>query len=551
MTSRSRLWLAGGVAALLYSLFSALSVSLILPFVNLIFGNLTFDFFVVTDKVGALILVAILTWGLFLLKNLSHIWSLTLHMRLRRRLTRELRQSALSRFFSLSRSDFSAVSSGQAFSKLARSAERYADTALQAWNKSLRGGFLVAAFTSILWLIQWKIFLSALVLLPAVSWIAHRSRTRLQTWWAAQDRAEKAWTQHVLHLIRSLRMIHFFHSHAFERARAETYALELDRAVRQHRVREAMYLTWTEMAGVTVGILLLVFLGYYSLHGEFEGGPGGFILFIAAAFSLIDPAKDLIEARRLFRDAIRFKMDALTWPGTWSSSAERRELHESFRDFEIDDVWFRYGSQPWLCEGMTFRIRQGERIVLSGPSGSGKSTLVDLLFGLIQPARGVVRFNGTPVDRIDRSALARKIGVLLQESLIFQDTIRANLQYDRPFDDEALRRALRDVCLESWLSRQPRELDTVLHEERLSGGEKQRIAIARMVLRRPEILILDEATSALDLDTERAILEMVARLFRDRTIIQISHRDSVRAFAQRHLQIRNGQVIEVSRSPVA
>jgi len=220
---------------------------------------------------------------------------------------------------------------------------------------------------------------------------------------------------------------------------------------------------------------------------------------------------------------------------------------------EFDEVVFRHASATTnAVDGISFTAGLGETVAFVGPSGSGKSTLVKLLVGLYRPARGQVRYNGVPGNEIDMERLREQIGLVTQETQLFSGTIRDNLLFVQPnASDEACRAALHAAACQGLLERAARGLDTKIGEGgvKVSGGERQRLAIARALLRRPRLLIFDEATSALDSLTEEEITTTIRDISRqeDQITLLIAHRLSTVMHADRIYVLERGRVIESGR----
>jgi ATP-binding cassette subfamily B protein len=284
----------------------------------------------------------------------------------------------------------------------------------------------------------------------------------------------------------------------------------------------------------TVGTLV-AFLGYMGgLFGPVEGLTGVYQTLRKASVSL-DAIGSILDAPDTVRDA----PDAID-PGVLRGGVT------------FDGVRFGYRADEAILSGIDLEVRPGELVALVGPSGAGKSTLISLLQRLHDPVSGTVRVDGLDLRSVRQHALRRQIGVVLQDALLFNDTIAKNIAYGRPDAARAeIEAAARAANAHDFIMRLPHGYDTLVGERGglLSGGERQRVAIARALLKDPPILILDEATSALDAEAEALVQEAIGRLVRGRTTFVIAHRLSTVVNADRILVLKDGRIIETGTHP--
>ncbi|HUW50014.1 MAG TPA: ABC transporter ATP-binding protein [Sulfuricella sp.] len=212
---------------------------------------------------------------------------------------------------------------------------------------------------------------------------------------------------------------------------------------------------------------------------------------------------------------------------------------------EVENVHFSYGETPVL-NGVSLKIRPGEKVALVGASGGGKSTLVQVILGLYPPISGMVGFDGVPMTEIGMEVVRSHVATVLQHPALFNDTVRMNLTLGRELADAQLWQALEVAQLADTVRELPNGLDTIVGRQgvRLSGGQRQRLAIARMVLSDPQVVILDEATSALDAETEAKLHEALREFLKDRTTLIIAHRLSAVKQADRAYVFDDGHIIE-------
>ncbi|MET0686604.1 MAG: ABC transporter ATP-binding protein [Solirubrobacteraceae bacterium] len=257
--------------------------------------------------------------------------------------------------------------------------------------------------------------------------------------------------------------------------------------------------------------------------------------------SLLGVSVDVKSSGALFERVFEYlDMPVDIEPGT-------RDLPAPRGDVALDDVWFRYGEDAWTLEGIDLDVPAGTRTAIVGETGSGKTTLGYLVARLYDADHGAVRIDGADVRDLTFSALADTVGVVSQETYLFHASVRENLRFAKPeATDEEIEEAARAAQVHDVIAALPEGYDTVVGERgfRFSGGEKQRIAIARTILRNPPVLVLDEATSALDVQTERAVEEALRQLAEGRTTIVIAHRLSTVREADQIVVLDHGRVAE-------
>jgi len=218
-------------------------------------------------------------------------------------------------------------------------------------------------------------------------------------------------------------------------------------------------------------------------------------------------------------------------------------------DVVFDHVWFRYGDE-WTLQDVSFTVPAGTTTALVGETGSGKTTLAYLVARLYEVSRGRITIGGVDIRDLSLQALADLVGVVSQETYLFHETVRENLRFAKPdATDDEIELAAKAARIHQVIAALPDGYDTVVGERgyRFSGGEKQRIAIARTLLRNPPILVLDEATSSLDTETERLVQEALDRLSEGRTTIAIAHRLSTVRDADQLIVLDHGRIVESGR----
>jgi ATP-binding cassette subfamily B protein len=226
---------------------------------------------------------------------------------------------------------------------------------------------------------------------------------------------------------------------------------------------------------------------------------------------------------------------------------DARPLEINRASVEFRNVGFGYNPDRRILEDVSFRLGDGEKLAIVGPSGAGKSTIARLLFRFYDVSQGKILISGQDIAGVTQQSLREAIGIVPQDTVLFNDTIRYNIQYARPQASFAeVREAARHADIDEFIHALPQGYDTVVGERglKLSGGEKQRVAIARVLLKDPAILVFDEATSSLDSQSEKNILGALARISRNKTTLVIAHRLSTVVDADRILVLEKGRVSE-------
>jgi subfamily B ATP-binding cassette protein MsbA len=274
------------------------------------------------------------------------------------------------------------------------------------------------------------------------------------------------------------------------------------------------------------------------------------IAFLALTLRILQPLKQLSQVPTVAAQSLAAAervFEVLDAESEYARDRGTRLVTGLHQGIEFDHVTFAYEQTPVL-ENVTFTARRGDITAIVGASGAGKTTLVDLIPRFYEPTHGRVLIDGVDTREISLRSLRTLTGIVSQDTVVFNDTVRNNLAYGAAgrFSDEQVTAAARAANAHEFISQLPEGYDTVLGERgtRLSGGQRQRIAIARALLIDPPILILDEATSALDTESERLVQEAIDRLLRGRTVFVIAHRLSTIAHTTQILVLEQGRVVE-------
>ncbi len=305
-----------------------------------------------------------------------------------------------------------------------------------------------------------------------------------------------------------------------------------------------------EVIGV-IGVAAIIWYGgYLVIHGTMT--PGAFFSFLTAMFMAYTPIRRLAGANNTVQQALAAAervFDVLDLKTEQDREHGQLELGQISRSLEFQGVTFRYeGHSVPALAGIDLSVEAGEVVALVGSSGSGKTTLVSLLPRFYEPTEGRILIDGTDIRSYTLSSLRLHIGIVSQDVVLFDDTVRNNIAFGRQgATDDEIERAARLAYAHDFIERLPQGYGTVIGEKgvKLSGGERQRLAIARAILRDPPLLILDEATSALDTESERVVQLALGNLMKDRTTLVIAHRLSTVQNADRIVVLDRGSIAEI------
>ncbi len=342
--------------------------------------------------------------------------------------------------------------------------------------------------------------------------------------------------------------VKYFNNEAYEARRYDAQLAQWEQAALANQ-RSLSVLNLGQGTIIAVGITALMFLA----AEEVVAGTmtlGELVMVNAYLLQLYMPLGFLGFVYREIRHSLSDmeRMFALLRENqTIPDSPDARPLQITHGEVAFRDVHFGYHPQRPILKGVSFTIGPGEKVAVVGPSGAGKSTLARLLFRFYDVDAGAIEIDGQDIRRLTQESLRAAIGVVPQDTVLFNDTLYYNIAYGRPeASREEVIAAARAAHIHDFIQSLPEGYDTLVGERglKLSGGEKQRIAIARALLKDPPIMVFDEATSALDSHTEEAILETLREAARSRTTLVIAHRLSTVVDADRILVLRKGRIVE-------
>ncbi len=486
----------------------------------------------------------------FSAKNISlYIKNITLSI-VQYRLIRDLRNKLYSHFHYLSLSYFNKNKSGELTAVLVNDIDNMRNSLSIMFQKLFVEPINIIILMSLLFIVSTKLALIALLIIPVsgiiIFGISHSIRRR-----SARSQAQLAgMTSMIAETIGSMRIVKAFATKGFEINR---FAKETQKyyklMIRRDRLRFVSSPV-SETFGATIAALLL-WVGARDVLVIESISSEDFLRFILLLFSLFQPLKNLTNVVNELQnglasaDRVFAIMDIKSDIQDVDNAFKVKDLNSSL---SFNDVSFTYGNKDEkVLNNINFKINKGEIFALVGPSGAGKSTLVDLIPRFYDTLSGSIKIDGKDIKDLELKSLRSLMGIVTQETFLFDDTVKANISYGvENISDDEIKDASKAANAHEFIKKLPDGYNTIIGERgvSLSGGQKQRIAIARAIVKNPPILILDEATSSLDSESEKHVQSAIENLMSERTVFVIAHRLSTVHNANKILVLENGQIVQ-------
>ena len=495
--------------------------------------------------------LCLIIFSVFLFKNIflyiknilvSYV-QFSLIVRIRNRLYRHIH--------TLSMSYFNRKKSGELASVMMNDVNVMQNAFTTTFQKLLVEPLNILFFGAILFIIDWKLSLVALLILPLAGFLyvsvgvsIRRKSKRIQ---------EKiASIMHILtEALYSIRVIKAFATKHHEIQKFETEGNRYFHLLFRRAKLNNLATPINEIIGVLIGVILLWYGGMQVIQTETLTSED-FLRFILVLFAMLAPIKtlgtvnitiqnSLAAAERVFK-VIDSKPDINDKPGA-------KEIESFSEEIRFDNVSFDYGEKSVpVLKNVSFSISKGSVVALVGSSGAGKSTIADLIPRFYDTTSGSLKIDGEDIREYKLSNLRKMMGIVSQEVILFNDTVKNNISYGQPETKETdIISAAKSANAMEFIDSLPEGLDTVIGERgiKLSGGQKQRLSIARAIIKNPPVLILDEATSSLDSESEKLVQQAIEQLMKDRTVLIIAHRLSTVRNVDEIIVLEKGQVVEM------
>ncbi|MFM2136152.1 MAG: hypothetical protein RL021_1552 [Bacteroidota bacterium] len=554
--------------------FSLFSLTMVAPFLNVLFNkdavytlmpwsfsvkvllnNFNYHlsaYIAVHGQLQALSYISLLVVVLFFLKNLFRYLGMYFMAPIRNGVVRDLRNRMYDKLLYLPFSYFSSERKGDLMARMTSDVQEIEWSIMQSLEAVFREPITVTLFLSTMVLMSPQLSLFVFILLPVAGLLIGQIGKGLRRTSTKSTAQMGALVSNIEETLGGLRIIRAFTAEVFSSARFRSVNDRYRKLmIRLYRKRD-LSSPLSEFLGAVVLVTVMYFGGRLVLSADKALEPSVFIAFIAIFSQLIPPAKAFTDAysnvQKGLASAERINriLDAEI---TILDRPDARSITTFEKSIEYDNVSFAYlrDTGGWVLQDIRLTVEKGQTIALVGQSGSGKTTLADLLPRFYDIEIGTIRVDGKDIRDLKLNDLRGLMGIVSQESILFNDSVFNNIAFGMPdAKEEDVIAAARIAHAHDFISALPEGYQTNIGDRggRLSGGQRQRISIARAVLKNPPILILDEATSALDTESERLVQDALNHLMQNRTTIVIAHRLSTIRHADAIIVMEKGRIIE-------
>lgn len=523
--------------------------SLSLDYPKQVFDYYFQSYLMENGRVGALQFVCILIVCAVLLSNIFRYFSARILESFKVKMVAKLRQAVFDNAIDLHLGFFSSERKGNLISRVVTDVQEVENSIANTFSAAFKEVFTLLIYLITLFAISVKLTFFAFLVIPVTgSFIAiivkkmkknaRESQSRLSGLISLMDES-----------FGGMRVVKAFNAQGFIKEKFNIENTAYKNAIRSMAYKREMSGPFSEFMGVTVVAIILLYGGSLVLTQQSEFAASEFIAYIAIFSQVMRPVKEISNAFSNTQRGLASGERVLELVDTKNNIADKPNapILKSFqKEIEFKNVSFEYDSESKVLNGINFKIQKGKTIALVGTSGGGKSTIADLVPRFYDVTDGQILIDGFDLRDITTASLRNQMGIVTQESILFNDSIFNNILFGANATEEEVVQAAKIANAHAFILEQPAGYQTVIGDRgsKLSGGQRQRISIARAILRNPAILILDEATSALDTESERLVQDALTQLMANRTVLVIAHRLSTIQHADEILVINQGTIVE-------
>ncbi|CAM4140017.1 ABC transporter ATP-binding protein [Gillisia limnaea] len=561
------------ICNIFYALFSTLSFIALIPVINILFDkskrvaekpewegitgikDFTVDYFnynvsqrVAEDEVSALIFICAIVVSLFFLKNLFGYLAAFFITFLRNGVLRDVRDAVYKKILELPISYFSEKKKGDTISRITADVNEVQTSFLSILELIVREPLTIIFTIIAMLMISAKLTIFVFIFLPISGFIISVIGKKLKS----QSRKAQEENGHFLSIVEetlsSLKIIKGFNAEGRFQEKFQDSTNKLNTILNSLINRQNLASPASEFLGIFVIVIILWFGGNMVLV-EGTLNAAAFIAFLGLAYNILTPAKQISKATYSVKKgnaAAERIIEVLETPSNLTDAKDAIIVKDFEKEVVIENISFKYEDE-FVLKNFSLTVPKGSTVALVGQSGSGKSTIANLVTRFYDVNEGTIKIDGTDIRQITKHSLRSLMGLVTQDSILFNDTIKNNVSLGKvtATNDEIID-ALKIANAWEFVKDLPKGMETNIGDSgnKLSGGQKQRLSIARAVLKNPPIMILDEATSALDTESEKLVQKALENMMKNRTSIVIAHRLSTIQNADMIVVMHRGEIVE-------
>lgn len=557
---------------LLFVIFSLASIGLVMPFIDLLFNQsspqpgtevsfsilnlkewLSFklnDFVQAYSKLQLVTYLCILIIIVFLFKNLFSYLQTWFMSFVEQGIIRDIRLQLYTHFHKLSLSYFTEEKKGILISRIINDVQIIKDSMIAVINSLFRDPPLIIIFSAVLFIFNWKLTLLVFALIPVTGFVLAKIGNSLKKRSIRSQERIADITSILDETFGAMRIVKAFGMENYEIERFREEEKKYFRLLTSLIRRRALASPITEFFGVITITIILYFIGSQIVEGKSDMTPGAFFVFLGIFFQMMPSIKLVGQVFNSIQEGIAASERVFSILDTTPKVIDAPnaiELKSFNKGIQFKNVSFKYEKSDLILNKINLEINKGEVLAIVGPSGAGKSSLVDLIPRFYDVTDGSILIDDNDIRNITVKSLRSFIGVVTQETILFNDTVKSNIAYGlQDVSPDKIIDAAKAANAHNFIENLKDGYETVIGDRgtKLSGGERQRLSIARALLKNPPILILDEATSSLDTESEVLVQQAIERLMTGRTSIVIAHRLSTVQRANKIIVLSDGEIVE-------
>ena len=508
------------------------------------------EVFIKTDPIFLLWWISITVLILIILKNIFFYGNKIMFHNLRGKTIKDIRNKIFKKYLYQSLAFFNFNKVGDSLVRMISDVDIVGRLFIASLFKTIRDVMLILVYARIALFLNPHLFFISLIVLPIFSLIINYIGKKIKKYSKRIQQESSNLFSNIEETLNSIKIVKSFSKERFEFARFKSINQKYFRYWRKSRIYNAFNVPLSEFNGTIAGVVVLLIGGRQVIEGSGDFTLGSFMAFLFAIFSILHPLKNITKTYAQIRKALVSldRIYEILGKGDEIVEPQKPKMKKHFKkNIVYENVSFSYDNSEQVLKDINLKIKKGENIALVGKSGAGKSTLVNLLMRMYDCDEGTIYIDNTDIKDLKLKNLRSFFGIVTQESILFNASIAENISYGslNKVSMKKIKKAAKIAYADEFIEKFPEKYMHKLNPKaaNISGGQKQRMCIARAIVADPPILIFDEATSALDSEAEMKVQKAIEQATKDRTVIVIAHRLSTVLNSDKIVVLEDGKII--------